>query len=376
MAVCPHEFLAQCELLACGDSQLQLDEVDTRDRFGDRVLDLQAGVDLEEVDRVDAASLVHEELDRAGPVVPDGLRKSHCAVADRRSRLRCDACRRRLFDDLLIAPLDRALSFTEVDDVAVHVADDLDLHVAGAFDVGLDEDGPVAERRLRLSRSGSDGLLEFLGRSHDAHAPTAATGGSFDERGHRYAVWQCAVGDLEQRRCRHTRFDGELLRCDLVAERPDLIGSRTDPDQSSGCDLFCNVGVLGEEPVAGVDCLAALSERDLDDRIGTQVRLGGRPPAERDGDVDRVDVHRVRIGLGVHPDRRDPQAMSGPSDPNSDLTPVRDQQRSDPPRKRPGWSGERTHDTEAFRRAERGERGSEGAEGLPGAPCNEPISLL
>ncbi len=72
--------------------------------------------------------------------------------------------------------------------------------------------------------------------------------------------------------------------------------------------LLRDVGVLGEEAVARVDRLAPVVERDLDDRIGAQVRLGRGRSAERHGDVDGVDVHRVGVRLGVDADRRDARA--------------------------------------------------------------------
>ncbi len=56
------------ELLAGGDAKLELDEVEARDLLGHRVLDLDAAVQLEEVD----VAAVDEELGRAGVPVADG----------------------------------------------------------------------------------------------------------------------------------------------------------------------------------------------------------------------------------------------------------------------------------------------------------------
>ena len=56
------------ELLALGDAELLADEVDAGDLFRDRVLDLQARVDLEERDRAVGAD---EELAGAGSDVAD-----------------------------------------------------------------------------------------------------------------------------------------------------------------------------------------------------------------------------------------------------------------------------------------------------------------
>ncbi len=66
--------LGELELFAVGDAELLTHEVDAGGLLGDRVLDLQAGVDLEEGDQ---AVVADEELDGARAVVAglaaDGL---------------------------------------------------------------------------------------------------------------------------------------------------------------------------------------------------------------------------------------------------------------------------------------------------------------
>ena len=66
---------------ALGDGELQLDEVEPGDELGDRVLDLQPGVHLEEPE---AAVRLEQELDRAGTDVADGLAAAIAASAIRR----------------------------------------------------------------------------------------------------------------------------------------------------------------------------------------------------------------------------------------------------------------------------------------------------
>jgi hypothetical protein len=46
----PHVVLGEGRVLARGDAQLQLDEVDAGDQLGHAVLDLQAGVHLQVVE--------------------------------------------------------------------------------------------------------------------------------------------------------------------------------------------------------------------------------------------------------------------------------------------------------------------------------------
>jgi len=69
-----------------GDLDLQADEIEARDRFRHRVLDLKPRVHLEEIE---AAVLVEQKLDRAGIGVADrfrdgGRRRGHLRAQRRR----------------------------------------------------------------------------------------------------------------------------------------------------------------------------------------------------------------------------------------------------------------------------------------------------
>src|SRR5690606_16734918 len=102
--------------------------------------------------------------------------------------------RGRLLDDLLVAPLDRALALPEVE-AALLVGQHLDLDVARLLDVLLDEDSLVAERRLGLAARRAEALGDLLLAARDAHALAAAAGRGLDH--HRIAD---LVGDARRRR--------------------------------------------------------------------------------------------------------------------------------------------------------------------------------
>ena len=63
--------------------------------------------------------------------------------------------RGRLFDQLLVAALDRALALAQVHDVAVMIAEDLELDVARRLEILLDVDVADAERRLGFALRGA-----------------------------------------------------------------------------------------------------------------------------------------------------------------------------------------------------------------------------
>ena len=141
-AVQLHVGLLDRQFLAGGRADHQLDEIEAGDQLRHRMLDLQPRVHLEEVE---IAILVDDELDGAGAVVADGLCQRDRLLAHRLARFRIEERRRRLLDHLLMAALDRAFAFVEIDDVAVLVADHLDFDVARLGDEFLDEQAVVAE---------------------------------------------------------------------------------------------------------------------------------------------------------------------------------------------------------------------------------------
>ena len=158
--------LAQLELGAGGDLDLPAHQVDRGDRLGDRVLDLDPGVHLEEEER---AVLVDQELGRAGADVADRLGQPQRGRAEGRAAARAAAGRGRLLEHLLVAPLHRAVALGQVDAVPVGVAQDLDLDVPRVLDVALEQHRVVAERRQGLA----PGRLDRRRRARRARAPPA-----------------------------------------------------------------------------------------------------------------------------------------------------------------------------------------------------------
>ena len=138
---CPRKLdvlLRDRQLLARGDADLLLDQVAARDHLAHRVLDLDPRVHLHEGE---VPVVVEQELHGAGARVADRQRARDGLLADVLAHLRRQVRGRRLLDQLLMAPLHRAVALPEVDAVAVRVADELHLGVARRLEVPLDVDG-------------------------------------------------------------------------------------------------------------------------------------------------------------------------------------------------------------------------------------------
>src|SRR4029077_5401625 len=90
---------------------------------------------------------------------------------------------RGLLDELLVAPLDRALPLAELPDVAARVAEDLELDVPGLLEALLEVHLRVPEG---LSRRGAPRLVspgEAARVAGDPHAAPAAPGRGLEDHG-------------------------------------------------------------------------------------------------------------------------------------------------------------------------------------------------
>ena len=152
---------------------LRLDDVDAGDLLGDGVLDLDARIDLDEIEL--AGIGIHQELDRAGADIVGGVRDLQRVVAQLAALDRVEIGSRRALDDLLVAPLDRAVALEQVHGIAVLVAEHLHLDMARPLDQLLEIDLVLAERRLGLALGLHDLARQVgLGADHPHAAPAAA----------------------------------------------------------------------------------------------------------------------------------------------------------------------------------------------------------
>ena len=94
-------------------------------------------------------------------------------------------------------------------------------------------------------------------------------------------------------------------------------------------DRLGEIGVLGEESVAGVDRVGAGLRRGVEELAEVQVGLGRRLAAERERLVGEPHVRRVGVGFGVHGHAGQPGVLGRPDHPDRDLTAVGDEHLGD-----------------------------------------------
>ena len=145
MAVEFHVCLRHLQIAAGGDADLLEYEVDVGDHLGHRVLDLDAGVHLDEIE----LAVLVEELDRADAEILQFAHRLGDGLADLVARSDVERGGGAFLPDLLVAALQRAVALAEMHGAAAAVAQHLDLDVAGPLEIFLEID--ARRRRTRPS---------------------------------------------------------------------------------------------------------------------------------------------------------------------------------------------------------------------------------
>ncbi len=315
------------------DLELEGHEVKTGHELRHRVLDLEAGVHLEEPER---PRRIQHELDRARADVADRPRRGHRGSTQLRTERGIHRRGRRLLDHLLMTTLDRALAFEEVHHSALGVAEDLHLHVPRRVHEALEEDRAVAERPLGLTLGTGDRLLQCRVLANDAHAPPTAPELGLDQQGEPDLVGRlreiCGprVGrHHDAGQDGHPRLTHAPLRLDLGPHRVDDLGRRTDERQPCRIARAGEPCVLGQEAVPRVHRVGAGGACRAEYGLDVEVRLARSCSRQSYRDIGVVHVRKLRVGVGEHRDRHDAEAAGGADDPARDLSAIRDQESRD-----------------------------------------------
>ena len=165
--------LREAERLAGRDPDARLHEVDAGDELGDRVLDLQARVHLQEVEVRRARRRGTRSCRRRRSRPPRGARRPPSPICARRpASMRRAGVSSITFWCRRCTEQSRSNRWTTL---PCESRQDLDLDVARLLDELLDVEGAVAEARLRLAiaRARSSGLSSRL-VAHEPHALAAA----------------------------------------------------------------------------------------------------------------------------------------------------------------------------------------------------------
>src|SRR5260370_34716465 len=163
---------------ALGNLNLKANKIYAGDHLRDRMLHLNARVDLDEVE---LARGRQQEFHGSGVGVADLAAKSDGRSRHAIANFRCYCRRRALFNDLLVAALDGAVALKQMHHVALMVAEDLNFDMARALDIFLNQQRAVSKSPLRFAPGPGKGLWKLTRVADDPHPPAAASGRSLYE---------------------------------------------------------------------------------------------------------------------------------------------------------------------------------------------------
>ena len=237
-----------------------------------------------------------------------------------------------------MAALDGALALERVHDVAVGVAEHLDLDVPTPLEVALEEHRRIAECGCCLVARSRHRLEQVLGLADQAHALAAAARGGLDQQGQ--AHLSAGRGDVRVAGVRRELGSGDErhpgrrhqpLGLDLERHGVHRLGRRPDPGQAGISHGPGERRVLRQEAVTRVDRIGPGPARGVQHLLGHQVGLRRCPPPDRHGEVGVPDERRARIRVGVDRDGLQAHPVCGADHPARDLPPVRDEDQPDGP---------------------------------------------
>ena len=325
-------ILTERQRFAAGHAQLPFDQIDPGDFLGHRVLDLKPRVHFHEPYTVSAQPFagIGDEFDGACAFIVHRLGGAHCCGADRLAGGRVHAGGRGFLDHFLVAALERAVAFEQVDDLAVGIAEDLHFDMPGREDVLLDQDMVVAEtgRRLALARGERIGKLGRV--VHPPHPLAAAARNRLDQD--RIANFGRTLGQKGRvlvfaqiaRRGRHPGGLHQLLGGVLQAHGLDAGRPGADPDQPGIQHGLGKGGVFGKEAIARMDRLCPGGLGRGNDPVAHQIAFACRAGADMHGLIRQPHVQRLRIGIGIDRHRANAHLPRGADDPASDFAAIGD----------------------------------------------------
>ncbi len=269
-------LLPNLQRLSGGDGNLVAHDVDGRDLLGHRMFDLNARVHFHEIEM---PVLIQKKLDRAGIVVLHRSSDGDRGLAHLGAQLGREDERRRDFDQFLVAPLNGAIAFPEVNDIAVLVRQDLEFDMVGTFDIFFDEDAAVAECRLGLPRGHVHIVPQFLVRTHDPQASPPASGTGFDHdgiagaAGEGQGLFGGAHPSFRAGDDGHTGLFGDLARLDLTAHQKNGLRRRADEGDARGLAQMRELCVFRKKPIPGMDGIGADTLGEIDDLLHVEKAL-------------------------------------------------------------------------------------------------------
>ena len=229
------------------DPDLPLHEIPSGDLFGDRMLNLQAGIDFKEEKLI---LRIHDEFECACITVIDRTGTLDCGVQQLVSQGRGQRHSRRFLEHLLMATLKGTLPLKKMHDLPLAVSHDLNLDMARPVNVALNNEPAIPKIGTRQT----DRLLARRGPltrvTNDLHPLAASARAGLEQQrqpqflDHASQTIQIIAGLAGSRNRRDACGLHDALGLSLVTKHANHLWRGADENQASGLHCLGEVRVF------------------------------------------------------------------------------------------------------------------------------------
>jgi hypothetical protein len=202
--------------------------------------------------------------------------------------------------------LHRTVTFTQVDDVAVCVAQDLKFDVPGTLQIFLDVHVSITESGECFGTGQMKGAGEVVRIGRHAHPLPSTTSRGLDYYREAYLGGETErlVGILNRTRSARDDWDTDILHGasggSFVAHDTDLLGGGAYKSDVGGDTGLGELSVLGQEAIAWMNSVSACDLRCGNYARNVEVRFTCRRRPYTDVVVGKANVQGLTVGFRVH----------------------------------------------------------------------------
>src|SRR5579883_557105 len=198
----------------------------------------------------------------------------------------------------------------------------------GVFDEFFDVNPGVAEGFFSLASGGMEAFDEGDIVVGGAHAAAAAASDGFDHHrvadplGNRQRILFVLYHPVRSRRRGNSRFSRQRAADGFIFQGIHRPRIRADEPDVAAFANIGEMGVLSQETVTGMDSVYISNLGGADDAVDSQVTFASGSAANANRFVRQLNVHRIRVGLGIDGHCANVQLFAGSDNPYSDLASV------------------------------------------------------
>ena len=262
--------------------------------------------------------LIHKELHRPRIEVIDILHQFDGGTADIFAQLLRKRPGRRHFNHFLMAALDRAVTFKQMNDMSRFITENLYLDMLRIHDTFFHIHFVATESHFRFRFRAVVRFLQIFHAVHIPHAAPTAAVDRFDHDGETVFLGKRfdLIKAFHRTVCAGNHGDLRFFRLDtgihFIAEHDQMFHTRPDENNAFLFTAFGQLRIFRKESVTGMNCVHVMLLTDTDDILYIQVSINRFVPfSHQVRFVSTVPMKGQYIFFGINSHRPDAQLIAG-----------------------------------------------------------------